>query len=49
MYYRDGLHNGTFLLSTEKAVFSGKTVYVPKVRRGARNDEKFVEWLQEFS
>jgi hypothetical protein len=49
MYYRDGLHNGSFLLSTDKAVFSGKTVYCPKIRRGKRNDAAFVEWLKEFS
>jgi len=49
MYYRDGLQKGTFLLSTDKAVFGGKTVHVPKIRRGNRNTDEFTEWLQDFS
>lgn len=49
MYYRDGLKNGSFKLITEKQVFSGNTVFCPKVTRGTRHDEKFVEWLGDFS
>jgi hypothetical protein len=49
MYYRDGLHNGTFLLSTDKAVFGGKTVHVPKLKRGTRNTSEFVTWIKDFS
>ena len=49
MYYREGLNTGTFQLTTDKAVFGGKTVHVPKLRRGAKNDAEFVEWLKDFS
>ena len=49
MYYRAGLKTGTFLLSTEKAVFAGNTVACPKVVRGVPNSDKFVNWLNEFS
>ncbi len=48
MYYRDGLRNGSFLLNTEKATFGGKSVHVPKIRRGSRNTGEFAEWLQDF-
>ena len=49
MYYRDGLRQGSFNLITEKAVFSGNTVFCPKVTRGARHDKAFVDWLADFS
>lgn len=49
MYYRDGLRSGSFNLITEKAVFSGNTVFCPKVTRGSRHDKAFVEWLRDFS
>ena len=48
MYYREGLRTGGFLLNTEKATFGGKSVHVPKIRRGARHDPKFSEWLKDF-
>lgn len=48
-YYRKGLSHGTFMLTTEKRAFkTGNTTYVPTVKKGDRNDEKFVEWLAEF-
>ena len=49
MYYRDGLKNGTFNLTTEKATFGGKSVHVPKLKRGHRNSPEFAEWLADFS
>ena len=49
MYYRDGLRNGSFQLTTEKQVFSGNTVFCPKVTRGERHDKAFVEWLGDFA
>lgn len=49
MYYRDGLRNGSFNVTTEKQVFSGNTVFCPKVTRGERHDAKFVEWLGDFA
>lgn len=48
MYYRDGINTGSFLLNTEKATFGGKSVHVPKIRRGSKNDPKFIEWLKDF-
>ena len=49
-YYRAGLPTGTFQLSTEKRAFkTGNTTYVPVVKKGERNDEKFVQWLAEFA
>ena len=48
MYYREGINTGSFLLSTEKATFGGKSVHVPKLRRGSRHDAKFTEWLKDF-
>ena len=48
MYYREGLRTGSFLLNTEKATFGGKSVHVPKIRRGSRHDPKFGEWLKDF-
>ena len=49
MYYREGLRTGSFMLSTEKAVFNGNTVACPRVVRGNANTEDFVVWLGEFS
>ena len=49
MYYRDGLRNGSFNVTTEKQVFSGNTVFCPKVTRGERHDKAFVDWLGEFA
>lgn len=49
MYYRDGLRNGSFNVTTEKQVFSGNTVFCPKVTRGERHTKAFVEWLGEFA
>ena len=49
MYYRDGLRNGSFQLTTEKQVFSGNTVFCPKVTRGERHAKGFVDWLAEFA
>ena len=49
MYYRDGLKTGSFVLTTEKATFGGKSVHVPKVKRGHRNTPEFAEWLTDFS
>jgi len=49
MYYRDGLKTGSFNLTTEKATFGGKSVHVPKVRRGGSNSPEFAEWLADFS
>tara|TARA_Y100001963_G_scaffold158566_1_gene258674 strand:+ start:5562 stop:6275 length:714 start_codon:yes stop_codon:yes gene_type:complete len=49
MYYRDGLDKGTFQLTTDKQTFSGKTVIVPKLKRGGKNTEAFSEWLRDFS
>ena len=48
MYYREGLRTGSFLLNTEKATFGGKSVHVPKIRRGSRNTPEFSEWLKDF-
>ena len=48
MYYREGINTGSFLLTTEKATFGGKSVHVPKIRRGSRHDGKFTEWLKDF-
>lgn len=48
MYYREGINTGSFLLNTEKATFGGKSVHVPKIRRGSRHDVKFIEWLKDF-
>ena len=44
-YYRHGLRNGSFLLTTQKRMFSGNAVHGPKVVRGKKHDEKFVNWL----
>ena len=49
MYYRDGLRNGSFNLTTEKQVFSGNTVFCPKVTRGERHDKGFIAWLADFA
>lgn len=49
MYYREGIRTGSFTLRTEKAVFNGNTVAVPKVIRANANPEEFVVWLGEFS
>tara|TARA_Y100001963_G_scaffold54728_1_gene76573 strand:- start:7647 stop:8363 length:717 start_codon:yes stop_codon:yes gene_type:complete len=49
MYYRAGLKTGTFLLSTEKEVFNGNTVAVPRVVRGLPNSKGFIEFLGEFA
>ena len=48
MYYREGINTGSFMLTTEKATFGGKSVHVPKIRRGSRHDAKFTEWLKDF-
>ena len=48
MYYREGLRTGSFQLNTEKATFGGKSVHVPKIRRGSRHDPKFGAWLKDF-
>ena len=48
-YYRDGLRQGSFSVTTKKEVFSGNTVFCPVVTRGERHDAKFVEWLGDFA
>lgn len=47
-YMRNGLMYGSFKLSTEKAVFNGNAVAVPKVSRGGQHPLPFVQWLAEF-
>jgi hypothetical protein len=48
MYYRKGLETGSFMLSTEKRLINGNTVACPKVQRGKKHHEEFVQWLKEF-
>ena len=49
MYYRDGINVGSFQLSTQKVKAGNNVVHAPKLRKGARHDKKFVEWLKDFS
>ena len=49
MYYRDGINVGSFQLSTQKVKAGNNVVHAPKLRKGARHDAKFVEWLKDFS
>ena len=49
MYYRRGLRTGSFILTTEKAVFGQNTVVVPKLVKGELHPEEFVAWLGEFA
>lgn len=47
-YYRNGLKNGSFTLTTEKYQFGNNVVHGPKIKKGKVHDPKFVEWLSEF-
>jgi hypothetical protein len=47
-YYRNGLKNGSFYLTTDKYQFGNNVVHGPKVKKGKIHDPKFVEWLSEF-
>ena len=49
MYYRSGLKTGSFIMTTEKAVFGGNTVGVPRVLRGSFHGAEFTVWLGEFA
>jgi len=49
MYYRDGINVGSFQLTTQKVKAGNNVVHAPKLRKGARHDKKFVEWLKDFS
>lgn len=49
MYYRDGLKNGSFSLSTTKRSFGPNTVMVPVVKKGSRNTPEFSSWLSEYA
>jgi len=44
-YYRSGLKNGSFVLTTNKNIIGGNAVHGPKVVRGKKHDSKFVDWL----
>lgn len=46
-YYRSGLRNGSFILTTQKKMFSGNAVHGPKVVRGTKHDPKFIQWLSD--
>ena len=47
-YLRSGLLFGSFNLFSDKAVFNGNTVAVPKIVRGTPNHRDLVNWLAEF-
>lgn len=49
MYYRDGLKNGTFLLTTRKKMYGPNAVMVPVVRKGNRNSEELSSWLSTLA
>ncbi len=44
-YYKSGLRNGSFILTTQKKMYGKNAVHGPKVVRGTKHDPKFVEWL----
>jgi len=45
MYYRDGLKNGTFKLTTHKKTYGPNNVMVPQIVKGSRIDKKLSSWL----
>jgi hypothetical protein len=47
-YMKNGLMYGSFDLSTEKKVFSGNGVAVPRIGRGGLHSRELVQWLSEW-
>ena len=47
-YYMKGLHTGSLMLTTEKEVINSNTVAVPRIKKGKKHSDDFIEWLSEF-